>query len=552
MAALAGDQAGLAAGMAYPEIPLRDRCEDHTDAPWWVIDQADPDTYLPVVRHYLDVVQCDWWPVWWRAPRDERAHRHYGRDGDGDYVVDTRTGERTPIYRPGQEPSGRARPSSAGPTPTDEQCLDRARVVPAQEQIETGLWDCARAVVQDLGERHFVYSYTNTPFVLSFGKGFEQTMVDVATHPAFLHRLADRMVEQQRENFRAMARLGIPGVWMQDFSAGAELIGREHYRELVLPHGRDLVAAAHEQGLVVIHHYMGDPSDRVDLVAAMGADVLLFEEARKGYAVDLARLTDDLPRDRPVLMGNLAAEGALAGDSSYELAEAVRRLVQFGRRRGRFVFGTGAPPTPATPLRRIASALAIARRLWDLQVPVPATQDREDNEMRHVCCVAVCVWVVCVLGCGGAADKPGDRKAGTKATPPAEAPATPSPAVADKPKAHPEAEKAAVAAAQAWLKLVDDGKYAASWDETAEYFRNAVPKDKWQQQIQSVRKPLGKVVSRKLKSTRYLTALPGAPDGQYVVVQFDASFEKKKVAVETVTPMLDADATWRVSGYYIR
>jgi hypothetical protein len=46
--------------------------------------------------------------------------------------------------------------------------------------------------------------------------------------------------------------------------------------------------------------------------------------------------------------------------------------------------------------------------------------------------------------------------------------------------------------------------------------------------------------------------LPGAPDGEYVVIQYESSFEHKQAAVETVTPMLDKDGTWRVSGYFIR
>jgi len=37
-----------------------------------------------------------------------------------------------------------------------------------------------------------------------------------------------------------------------------------------------------------------------------------------------------------------------------------------------------------------------------------------------------------------------------------------------------------------------------------------------------------------------------------VVIQFDSSFEHKQTAVETVTPMLDTDGKWRVSGYFIK
>lgn len=68
----------------------------------------------------------------------------------------------------------------------------------------------------------------------------------------------------------------------------------------------------------------------------------------------------------------------------------------------------------------------------------------------------------------------------------------------------------------------------------------------------AVRKPLGKLISRKVKNKNYTTSLPGAPDGEYVVIQFETSFEKKKSAIETVTPMMDKDRNWRVSGYYIK
>jgi len=114
-----------------------------------------------------------------------------------------------------------------------------------------------------------------------------------------------------------------------------------------------------------------------------------------------------------------------------------------------------------------------------------------------------------------------------------------------------EKEKAAVTAAEKWLGLVDEEKYAESWKEAAEYFRNAVKQEQWQESMLAVRKPLGKLVSRKVKSTSYKTSLPGAPDGEYVVIQFETSFANKKKTIETVTPMMDKDGKWRVSGYYI-
>jgi len=111
-------------------------------------------------------------------------------------------------------------------------------------------------------------------------------------------------------------------------------------------------------------------------------------------------------------------------------------------------------------------------------------------------------------------------------------------------------EETAIAAAEDWLKLVDDGKFAESWKEAAEYFKGVVKQDQWEQSIQSVRVPLGVVISRRLDAKNFATSLPGAPDGEYVVIQYATSFENKASAVETITPMMDKDGQWRVSGYY--
>jgi hypothetical protein len=113
-------------------------------------------------------------------------------------------------------------------------------------------------------------------------------------------------------------------------------------------------------------------------------------------------------------------------------------------------------------------------------------------------------------------------------------------------------EKKAVSAAEKWLNMVDEGRYSDSWQGAAEYLRNAINQEQWNRSLRAVRKPLGEVVSRQMKTATYKTSLPGAPDGEYVVIQFDTSFENKKAAIETVTPMMDQDGRWRVSGYYIK
>jgi hypothetical protein len=99
---------------------------------------------------------------------------------------------------------------------------------------------------------------------------------------------------------------------------------------------------------------------------------------------------------------------------------------------------------------------------------------------------------------------------------------------------------------------VDQGQYEQSWDQAAKLFKGAVTREKWAETAKGVRPPLCRMVSRRLSTARYAESLPGAPDGKYVIIQYDTSFESKRSAVETVTPMLDPDGSWRVSGYFIK
>ena len=114
------------------------------------------------------------------------------------------------------------------------------------------------------------------------------------------------------------------------------------------------------------------------------------------------------------------------------------------------------------------------------------------------------------------------------------------------------ARKAARDAAKSWLGVVDSGKYAESWTHASSYFRKQVSAQQWEKAVRSARGPLGKVLSRELKSAEYSRTLPGAPDGEYVVIQYGGSFENKKDAVETVVAMREKDGDWRVGGYFIK
>jgi hypothetical protein len=110
----------------------------------------------------------------------------------------------------------------------------------------------------------------------------------------------------------------------------------------------------------------------------------------------------------------------------------------------------------------------------------------------------------------------------------------------------------AMKAATAWLAIIDGQRYAESWEKSSEIFQQATPKLQWEVALQNVRGPLGPVNYRKLRTANYTRVLPGAPPGEYVVIQYDTSFENRPQSTETVTPSKEKDGTWKVSGYFIR
>jgi len=111
--------------------------------------------------------------------------------------------------------------------------------------------------------------------------------------------------------------------------------------------------------------------------------------------------------------------------------------------------------------------------------------------------------------------------------------------------------KAAQAAADSWLSLIDAADYVKSWDESATFFKNAITSEKWQAAVKAARGAFGALKSRAVKTATPATKLPGAPEGEYIVFDFDAIFQQK-LAAERVTVVRDKDGAWRVVGYFVK
>lgn len=110
----------------------------------------------------------------------------------------------------------------------------------------------------------------------------------------------------------------------------------------------------------------------------------------------------------------------------------------------------------------------------------------------------------------------------------------------------------AVAASERWIAFVDSGKYGESWDGAASLLRSSIGKKDWDALLRTVRRPLGKLLSRRLRETIFEEGFPGAPGGRHVVITFETALERHGAAVETLVAVLEGDGLWRVAGYCIQ
>lgn len=113
------------------------------------------------------------------------------------------------------------------------------------------------------------------------------------------------------------------------------------------------------------------------------------------------------------------------------------------------------------------------------------------------------------------------------------------------------AAQADLNAAHTWVSLIDAKRWDESWSTAGTLFKSQMPQPRWTSTIQPVRDPLGAVSSRSVKSVTKTKSLPGAPDGEYEVIQFQTNFANKTAATETVVLSHEVSG-WKVDGYFIR
>jgi hypothetical protein len=106
-------------------------------------------------------------------------------------------------------------------------------------------------------------------------------------------------------------------------------------------------------------------------------------------------------------------------------------------------------------------------------------------------------------------------------------------------------------AAKEWLKIVDTGEYVESWQKSDAFLKSQLTQTESSAALAGVRTPLGQVRSRSELGAKEYSSLPGVPDGEYLVIQFQTEFQNKTSATETLT-LSKSSGDWLPVGYFIK
>jgi hypothetical protein len=148
-------------------------------------------------------------------------------------------------------------------------------------------------------------------------------------------------------------------------------------------------------------------------------------------------------------------------------------------------------------------------------------------------------------------------------TPFAQAPATQAPAPAkaatqppptEPPPAQPTLgdDKDAIDAGKKWLELLDADKSGVAWDSASKQLQSVVKREAFIADVRNARKPLGKLESRSAVKFARAHQLPGAPAGDYTIIEFEATYAGGKHLSEQVIWTIEEGDVWRVAGYFYR
>jgi uroporphyrinogen-III decarboxylase len=241
--------------------------------------------------------------------------------------------------------------------------IDHELPLPGPEASREGM-DYVDAVVQAFGRDEFILSGGVIGTIYSCGWHVGQTNLFsmLIEEPALVEALCERITACNLAEIRRLAAAGGDAIYIDDATATSDMISPAMYQRFSLPYLQAMVAEIHRLGHKAIVIYFGGVMDRLELIAASGADGFSYETSMKGYINDTAEIARRIG-DRMTLFSNIDPLAVLEQGTEDELAAEITRQVEAAHTARGFILTPASPITPATPLARVRRFLELGQML---------------------------------------------------------------------------------------------------------------------------------------------------------------------------------------------
>ncbi len=227
-------------------------------------------------------------------------------------------------------------------------------------------WSSVQQALDGVGEDYLLEVYIGDPFIDFAGGqregGFAQVIEDLIDHPREMQALQERyiahLVEKTRAAFRytSARSLFIASIW-----SSLSLLSPALWRKWDQPVLEAVIAAAHECGGLVHHHFHGRCRKVLPELAGLGLDCICpFERPPGGDITDLRQVADLL--DRTAFNGNIHTVETLLNGSPRDVRREVDEVLAAFHGSKRLIVGTGDQVGGETPPENIHALIEAVRQ----------------------------------------------------------------------------------------------------------------------------------------------------------------------------------------------
>jgi uroporphyrinogen-III decarboxylase len=177
--------------------------------------------------------------------------------------------------------------------------------------------------------------------------GVEKTMLSLMDNPRLVEKVMDALLSCYERSISLVARAGCDGVWHGAYNEGTDMISPKLWKRMIYPRHRRFVELCHKENLRAICWFLGDCTPLVELIADAGYDMLVLEQPRCGYDVNLGEIRKRVGND--LCLSGWLPELDIIQDNRDVLRKLIYGQYESAGQDGAFIFSTSMLDSSVNP-----------------------------------------------------------------------------------------------------------------------------------------------------------------------------------------------------------